>query len=411
MKKTTMFSLALTFSLLTGNMASAMSYSTYTIQRGDTLWSVSQRLNISLASVLAANPQVNPNNVYEGLKINMPVGEKAKAADQTNTTNNTYTVQLGDNFWVISKSLNIDWSRLVAANPNVNAANMYVGMKINLPVAGTVNAINITNTPNTNTATNVTYATNSDNTIANNRNGTSSTNNIYTVQPGDNFWLISQKLNIEWSRLVAANPNVNAANMYVGMKINLPTNLNVQTNTNSDNHTSTSSSMPASSVEAPSYLSDGLFPLKPGTYSSFINTFGDGRTFNADGTQQRNHEGNDIMAVKGTPIYSVYSGTVIKKGWNTLGGWRLTVKIPDGKTAFYYAHMSAYATGVEIGSSITKGQLIGYVGNTGYGEEGTEGAFDPHLHFGMYDITNGFIVEDPYNYLKYWEKTSLTAKY
>ncbi len=72
--------------------------------------------------------------------------------------------------------------------------------------------------------------------------------------------------------------------------------------------------------------------------------------------------------------------------------------------------MSAYATGVEIGSSITKGQLIGFVGNTGYGEEGTEGTFDPHLHFGMYDMTNGFIVEDPYNYLKYWEKTSLTAK-
>ncbi len=103
--------------------------------------------------------------------------------------------------------------------------------------------------------------------------------------------LISQKLKIEWSRLVAANPNVDAANMYVGMQINLPTNLNVQTNTNtnSDNTTSTSSSMPANAVAAPSYLSDGLFPLKPGTYSPFINTFGDGRTFNADVTQQRKH--------------------------------------------------------------------------------------------------------------------------
>ncbi len=92
-EKTTMFSLTLAFSLLTGNMASAMSYTTYTIQRGDILWSVSQRLNISLASVLAANPQVNPNNVYEGLKINIPVTETANAADQTNTTNNTYIVQ------------------------------------------------------------------------------------------------------------------------------------------------------------------------------------------------------------------------------------------------------------------------------------------------------------------------------
>ncbi|MFC0212394.1 peptidoglycan DD-metalloendopeptidase family protein [Paenibacillus chartarius] len=306
MKKTSMFSLALTATLLMGNMVSAETYTSYTVQRGETLWMVSQKLNRSLAGLLAANPQVNPNNVYEGLKINIPAAETPKADVLTNTTASAYT-----------------------------------------------------------------------------------------VQPGDHFWLISQKFNVNWSRLVAANPTVNPSNMFVGQKINIPAE----------------STMSVTTVQAPAYLADGKFPLKPGTYNPFVNTYGDGRSYNSDGTQQRLHEGNDMMAAKGTPVYSAYDGTVINKGWSTLGGWRLTVKTPDGKTALYYAHMSAYAANIELGSFIKKGQLIGYVGNTGYGTEGTEGAFDPHLHFGMYDLTNGFKPVDPYNHLKYWERTSLTASY
>src|SRR5690606_7398953 len=106
-----------------------------------------------------------------------------------------------------------------------------------------------------------------------------------------------------------------------------------------------------------------------------------------DGSAIRKHEGVDIFAPKGTPIYAAAGGTILSVGWNTYGGYRLTVKT-DSSTAFYYAHMSAYNGTFQKGDTIRQGQLIGYVGNTGYGPEGTDGMFVPHLHFGIYDISS-----------------------
>jgi peptidoglycan LD-endopeptidase LytH len=52
---------------------------------------------------------------------------------------------------------------------------------------------------------------------------------------------------------------------------------------------------------------------------------------------------------------------------------------------------------IKISHLIKKGQLIGYVGDSGYGSVGTTG----NLHFGMYDAN--WKVINPYSYLKYWE--------
>lgn len=386
MKKAFMLSLALTIGLVAGNSAFAESYTTYKIQSGDTFWALSKQFNVGLTSVLAANPQVDPANLYVGEIVNIPivatVASTITAEGANDAAANQYTVQSGDNFWIISQKLNTPWNSLIAANPSVDVTNMYVGMKINLPPAAIGNTVTTTATDPTTSGTK-----------------TDSSMIQYMIQSGDTYWLLSQKFNVSLSALLAANPAINPSNLYIGLKVNIPTtNLSTSTATIADGATQT-------------YLADGQFPLKPGTYSPFTDTYGDGRTFNPDGTVMRKHEGDDIMAKIGTPIYSAYDGTVINKGWNTLGGWRLTIKTPDGKTAFYYAHMSAYASGVEIGSKISKGKLIGYVGNTGYGPEGTSGLFDSHLHFGMYDVANGFAAEDPYNLLKYWEKNSLTAQY
>ncbi|WP_044748480.1 M23 family metallopeptidase [Bacillus alveayuensis] len=58
---------------------------------------------------------------------------------------------------------------------------------------------------------------------------------------------------------------------------------------------------------------------------------------------------------------------------------------------------------IKISHLIKKGQLIGYVGDSGYGSVGTTRKFAPHLHFGMYDAN--WKVINPYSYLKYWEIT------
>ena len=86
----------------------------------------------------------------------------------------------------------------------------------------------------------------------------------------------------------------------------------------------------------------------------------------------RNHKGLDIAAPEGTEIYAADEGQVVTAGWNW-GGYGNVVMIehPDGY-ATVYAHMiMVYA--VE-GQYVTKGQLIGFVGNTG-------NSFGNHLHF------------------------------
>jgi hypothetical protein len=143
-----------------------------------------------------------------------------------------------------------------------------------------------------------------------------------------------------------------------------------------------------------------FFPFPLGTkYQPFYEGWGDPRYF--DGVTSR-HEGTDILADKGTPVVAVAAGTVVRYGWNTLGGYRLTVqldKYPGYR--FYYAHFDRYAAGIYLGAHVRAGQVIGYVGNTGEGPERTEGKFVTHLHFGIYNSDGTAI--DPYPFLKYWE--------
>jgi murein DD-endopeptidase MepM/ murein hydrolase activator NlpD len=141
---------------------------------------------------------------------------------------------------------------------------------------------------------------------------------------------------------------------------------------------------------------DKIFPIDGKYESSYRDDWGDDRSYGG----KRRHEGIDIICRKGTPIASVGPGMVEQKGWNRLGGWRIGIRGDDG-IYYYYAHMSRYAPGFEIGDRVQTGDIIGYVGDSGYGPEGTTGKFVPHLHFGMYEKDEAI---SPYPFLKAWEK-------
>lgn len=83
------------------------------------------------------------------------------------------------------------------------------------------------------------------------------------------------------------------------------------------------------------------------------------------------HNGIDIPAPEGTPIYAPYSGTVKGNYYNGLGGNQLT--LDSGAVIFGFAHLQNKSP-YPVGQKIQKGQLLGYVGNTGR----STGA---HLHF------------------------------
>lgn len=117
---------------------------------------------------------------------------------------------------------------------------------------------------------------------------------------------------------------------------------------------------------------------------AFENSWMQSRTYGG----QRGHEGTDIMASDNRrgvyPVLSVSDGVVEKMGWLPQGGYRIGVRSPHG-AYFYYAHLSDYAEGLAEGDEVHAGELLAFMGDTGYSEvEGTTGNFDVHLHFGVY---------------------------
>lgn len=124
-------------------------------------------------------------------------------------------------------------------------------------------------------------------------------------------------------------------------------------------------------------------PIAEGFAYSHYDDFGVGRTFG----YRRTHQGNDLMGYVGTPITAVEGGTVESFGWNRYGGWRLGIRSFDGKRSYYYAHLRKdhpYAENIKEGSLVKAGQVIGYLGMTGYSDkENVNGMNVPHLHFGL----------------------------
>lgn len=111
--------------------------------------------------------------------------------------------------------------------------------------------------------------------------------------------------------------------------------------------------------------------------------FGASRTYG----YKRQHLGHDMIAATGTPVIAVESGVVEALGWNQYGGWRIGIRSFDKQRYYYYAHLRQnrpYAQGLAVGQTVTAGDVIGYVGHTGYStKENVNNIKVSHLHFGL----------------------------
>ncbi len=124
-------------------------------------------------------------------------------------------------------------------------------------------------------------------------------------------------------------------------------------------------------------------PLAKNFPYSHYDDFGVSRSYG----YRRQHLGHDMMGQTGTPVIAVESGRVEAIGWNQYGGWRLGIRSFDKKRYYYYAHLRKnypYQSVLKEGSLVTAGDVIGYLGRTGYSTtENTNNIDEPHLHFGM----------------------------
>jgi len=127
------------------------------------------------------------------------------------------------------------------------------------------------------------------------------------------------------------------------------------------------------------------FPMDPVPRCFILDNYGDGRSGG------RSHQGVDILATLGQKIYAVVDGTLIRQAVAGQPGAELSgnywvMRADSDKSQYVFGHMSEFAAGLEVGSHVSAGQVIGYVGDTG-----NPGPGNYHLHFGYQPQGGAFV--------------------
>ncbi len=145
------------------------------------------------------------------------------------------------------------------------------------------------------------------------------------------------------------------------------------------------------------------FVIKAFPHETSIVQFSD--SWGARRSGGRSHTGTDIMSPKGTWVVAVDDGIVERLDWNRLSGWNIMIRHADGWTS-HYLHLNndttgtddgeggeetAFVEGLEVGSFVKAGEVIGFVGDSGNAEH-----TGSHTHFELH--VDGKKV-DPYPYL------------
>jgi peptidoglycan LD-endopeptidase LytH len=132
---------------------------------------------------------------------------------------------------------------------------------------------------------------------------------------------------------------------------------------------------PATDADVETLRARGLlFPVEGESPNALRDSFNEGRVGHL-------HEAADILAPRGTRVLAVDDGRVAKLFTSVRGG--LTVYQFDAEQAYsyYYAHLDRYAEGLEEGTALRRGALVGYVGTTGNAPRNA-----PHLHFAVFKL-------------------------
>lgn len=93
------------------------------------------------------------------------------------------------------------------------------------------------------------------------------------------------------------------------------------------------------------------------------------------------HEAIDILAPKGTQVFAVADGKIVKLFNSKPGGLTVYQFDASEKFAYYYAHLDRYAPTIKEGTRVKRGDLVGFVGATGNADPKT-----PHLHFAIFAL-------------------------
>jgi murein DD-endopeptidase MepM/ murein hydrolase activator NlpD len=114
-----------------------------------------------------------------------------------------------------------------------------------------------------------------------------------------------------------------------------------------------------------------LFPVPGVSPKAMADSFHDARG-------ARTHHAVDILAPRNSEVVAVADGTIARMMTSAAGGIAVYQWNADATLVYYYAHLEGYAKGLAEGQTVTRGQVLGYVGTTGNAPANT-----PHLHFAI----------------------------
>lgn len=148
---------------------------TYIVQKGDSLWSIANKFNMTVSELK------NLNNLTNNL---LSIGQVLKIKDSSNNGKTTYTVQKGDSLWVIANKYGITTEELKSYN-NLTSNLLSIGQVLKIP------------------------------------QGKTSTENIYTVKKGDSLWTIANRYNITVEKIKVLN-NLTSNLLSIGQQLKIP---------------------------------------------------------------------------------------------------------------------------------------------------------------------------------------------
>lgn len=224
--------------------------STYTVQSGDTYWKISQKLNVPINSLMAANNATQSTVLYIGQNIVIP-------------QYTMHTVVAGETYWKISQKYGVNINTLLSLNGANGNFYLYIGQQIKIPDGST--AV----TPAPSTGPYITYKS-------------------YTVQKGDILWNIANKFGIPLSELLKANNLSESSWVNIGDVLKIPV------------HNVPVKSTPGSQYgEALDWWTEAQYVIPVGADFEVVD-FNTGKSFFARRTTGANHADCETLTVEDT---------------------------------------------------------------------------------------------------------------
>lgn len=378
----------------------AADYTMHVVKKGDTLWSIAQKYNLSVDLIFTTNNIANSELISIGQEMKIPSHKNAIAEanivnqavvdKKSNNINNNvsqpenaepivYTVKAGDNLWNISRKYGVSAEVIISVNNLKDKDLLSLGQKLEIPAIGGG--------------------------VSNSNQKQEPTIITYTVVKGDTLWSISQRYDVKMISIISVNNLKEISRLSIGQKLKLPiTNMDIAKaegyrqeaaaeiiyyvkkgeslwSISREYNVKLEAIIAANSITDASKISAGQqlrIPNVSGARSNICNFIWPvrGRITSPYGMRVISgrkdfHAGIDIGGPTGTNIVAAESGRASYAGYMR-GFGNVIILSHDGGYSTVYAHNSVNL--VKKGQYVNRGSVIAKMGRTG-------NATGSHLHF------------------------------